>query len=178
MTEASNRSRHRRGHCVIEGRHSIVMALLLASHGSVSASNIPPPNQADWTQGIWEMVPDESAFCKPTPRVSIRQITDVGWGMISVHWTGIDANGNPIDSCYVYRYDGAKYPANIQKPATESISWKLVNPKRVEFFHWSKDDRMTEELSREVSDDGQKMTQLRRYLGGGECVDKQVFRRR
>jgi hypothetical protein len=158
--------------------HIIVVALLLASNSSVSASNIRPPNQADWTQGIWEMVSDESAFCKPTPRVSIRQIIDVGWGMISVHWTGIDASGNPIDSRYVYRYDGDRYPANIQKPATESISWKLVNPKRVDFFHWSKDGRMTEELSREVSDDGQKMTQLRRYLGGSECVDKQVFRRR
>lgn len=151
---------------------------VVAMSRNLVAQEISPPNPNDWTQGIWEMIREESAFCKPAPRVSIRDITEVGWGMISVHWTGIDAMGNPMDSRYVYRYDGEKYPANIKKTASEAISWKLINPRRVEFFHWSKDDKMTEELSREVSADGQKMTQIRRYLGGAECVDKQVFRRR
>ena len=67
--------------------------------------------------------------------------------------------------------------ADISKPAKEAITWKLVNPRRVEFKHWSKDDRMTEELVRTVSEDGQEMTQTRAYLGGKECVDTQVFKR-
>ena len=49
---------------------------------------------------------------------------------------------------------------------------------RVEFKHWSKDNRMTEDLLRTVTADGQEMTQTRAYLGGAEeCVDTQVFRR-
>lgn len=158
----------------------LLLAAVCLGFGSITFANeaVAPPNPNDWTQGVWEMVREESAFCKSAPRVSIREITDVGWGMISVHWTGIDASGNRLDSRYVYRYDGEKYPASINKPASESISWKLVNPRHVEFFHWSKEDKMTEELSRKVTEDGQKMTQIRRYLGGEECVDRQVFRRR
>jgi hypothetical protein len=150
----------------------------LAAFTFQTAAAVEPPNPKDLTQGKWELVPQKSKFCKPVPQKSMREIVDAGWGLISVHWTGIDPNGKPVDSWYVLRYDGDKYPADITKPAEESITWKLVNPSRVEFKHWSKDDRMTEDLVRTVSADGQEMTQTRAYLGGTkECVDIQVFRR-
>jgi hypothetical protein len=152
-------------------------AILAACLGMNAALAAEPPNPADLTQGIWEMDPVKSKFCKPAPQKSRREIFDAGWGLISAHWTGIDAKGNPVDARYVWRYDGAKYPADIKKPAAEAISWKLVNPHRVEFVHWSKDGRITEELVREVSKDGQEMTQTRKYLGAAECADVQVFRR-
>jgi hypothetical protein len=139
---------------------------------------IDPPNPNDLTQGSWDLIPEKSTFCKPRPEQSRRDIVDVGWGMIAVHWTGIDHLGKPVDARYVWRYDGEKYPADIKAPAREAISWTLVNPYRVEFLHWSKTDEITEELFRQVSADGQEMTQSRAYLGGeGECVDVQVFRR-
>lgn len=150
---------------------------VIAAGLSLPAQAVEPPNPEDWTQGVWEMDPAKSKFCKPTPKKSRREIIDVGWGLISVHWTGIDAEGKPVDARYVWRYDGQKYPADIKKPAREAISWKLVNPRRVEFVHWSKDDKLTEELVRTVSEDGQWMTQTRKYLGGAECVDVQVFKR-
>lgn len=138
---------------------------------------VEPPNPKDLTQGKWELLLEKSKFCKPAPRKSTREIVDAGWGLMSVHWTGVDAGGKSVDAWYVWRYDGDKYPADISKPAEEAITWKLVSPSRVEFKHWSKDNRMTEELVRTVSADGQQMTQTRAYLGGKECVDTQVFKR-
>jgi hypothetical protein len=138
---------------------------------------VEPPNPEDLTQGVWELDLEKSRFCKPTPQRSKREILDAGWGLISVYWTGIDSSGKPIDVRYVYRYDGEKYPSTIKGPADESITWDLVSPHRVEFVHWSKDDRITEELVRTVSSDGQEMTQTRKYIGPEECVDTQVFRR-
>jgi hypothetical protein len=138
---------------------------------------VQPANPKDLTQGKWELVLSKSKFCKPAPRSSTREIVDAGWNLISVHWTGLDADGKAVDNWYVWRYDGEKYPADITKPAAEAITWKLVSPTRVEFKHWSKDNKMTEELVRTVTSDGQEMTQTRAYLGGKECVDTQVFKR-
>ena len=163
---------------MIERKTFIWIVGACAALGWVSANAAEPPNPNDLTQGKWELIPEKSKFCKPAPQKSVREIVDAGWGLISVHWTGVDAQGKPVDAWYVLRYDGDKYPADITKPAEESITWKLVNPRRVEFKHWSKDDRMTEDLFRTVSADGQEMTQSRAYLGGPkECVDIQVFRR-
>jgi len=152
-------------------------AALVASLGMNAALAVEPPNPADLTQGIWEMDPTKSKFCKPAPQKSRREIFDAGWGLISAYWTGTDAKGKPVDARYVWRYDGEKYPADIKKPAAEAITWKLVNRHRVEFAHWSKDGKLTEELVREVSEDGQEMTQTRKYLGPAGCADVQVFRR-
>ena len=152
-------------------------AVVTASLVVTVAAAVEPPNPKDLTQGVWDLNLKKSKFCKPMPRSGRREIVDVGWGLIGVHWTGIDANGKPIDVRYVWRYDGEKYPATIMEPAKEAISWKLVNPTRVEFVHWSKDNKKTEELVRTVTPDGQEMTQTRSYLGGAECVDVQVFQR-
>lgn len=141
------------------------------------ASAVEPPNPEDLTQGIWELIPEKSSFCKPAPQKSRREIIDAGWGLISVYWTGVDADGNEMSTRYVYRYDGDKYPSTIIEPAAESITWKLVSPARVEFIHWSKDNRITEELFRTVTSDGQEMTQSRKYLEAKDCVDIQVFKR-
>ena len=119
-----------------------VAAALLAT----AAAAVEPPNPKDLTQGVWELDLAKSKFCKPKPRSGRREILDTGWGLIAVHWTGADAAGKPIDVRYVWRYDGEKYPATIMEPANEAISWKLVNPSRVEFVHWSKDNKKTEEL--------------------------------
>ena len=157
---------------------AIGLMALFVSGSSMAAT---PPNPKDLTQGTWEMDLKQSKFCKPAPKSSKRQIFDAGWGMMVVHWTGIDNDGKPVDSRYVWRYDGQKYPAGIDgpdEPGREAISWKLVNPSRVEFIHWSKDNKITEELFRTVSADGQEMTQSRKYLGGAECVDVQVFKRK
>lgn len=151
---------------------------LAACFAAGTAFAVQPPNPKDLTQGRWELDLEKSKFCKPKPRKGTRWIVEAGWGLVSTHWTGMDADGKPIDTWYVWRYDGEKYPASIGKPANEAITWKLVNPARVEFKHWSKDNRMTEELVRTVSADGQEMTQTRAYLTSSkECVDTQVFKR-
>lgn len=157
---------------LIRATASVAAALL-----ATAAAAVEPPNPQDLTQGVWELNLAKSKFCKPKPRSGRREIVDLGWDLIGVHWTGSDANGKPIDVRYVWRYDGQKYPATIMEPAREAISWKLVSPSRVEFVHWSKDDKKTEELVRTVTPDGQEMTQTRSYLGGAECVDVQVFKR-
>ena len=158
-------------------KHWHAACVLAACFATSAAFAVEPPNPKDLTQGKWELMLDKSKFCKPAPRKGTREIVDAGWGLISVHWTGVDAQGKSTDTWYVWRYDGEKYPADISKPAKEAITWKLVNPSRVEFKHWSKDNKMTEELVRTVSADGQEMTQTRAYLGGAECVDTQVFKR-
>ncbi len=152
-------------------------ACVAAALVATVASAVEPPNPKDLTQGVWDLNLAKSKFCKPAPRSGRREIMDAGWGLIGVHWTGIDRDGKPIDVRYVWRYDGEKYPATIMEPAKEAISWKLVSPSRVEFVHWSKDNKKTEELVRTVTPDGQEMTQTRSYLGGAECVDTQVFKR-
>jgi hypothetical protein len=158
------------------------VAALVALFATSAAMAAEPPNPKDLTQGLWELELSKSKFCKPAPKKSTRHIFDAGWGLMVVHWTGIDDKGKPMETRYVWRYDGEKYPATIDKEAAEAISWKLVNPSLVEFTHWSKTDKVTEELVRTVSKDGQEMTQTRKYLGAkadgkAECVDTQVFKR-
>ena len=156
---------------------SVGLAALCASSVSFATQ---PANLKDLTQGNWSLDLTKSKFCKPAPKSTKRSIFDAGWGLMVVHWTGVDHDGKPVDTRYVWRYDGEKYPATIGGPddaRREAISWKLVSPSRVEFVHWSKANKITEELVRTVSADGQEMTQSRKYLGGAECVDVQVFRR-
>jgi len=154
----------------------VTTALVLLFNSQISMA-VEPPNPSDLTQGNWELDLDKSTFCMPVPQSSRREIIDVGWGLISVFWTGIDASGEPMNIRYVYRYDGDKYPATIMSPADESITWKLVSPSRVEFTHWSIDNKITEELLRTVTSDAQEMTQTRKYLSTENCVDIQVFQR-
>jgi hypothetical protein len=149
-------------------------AIVAAAQSSLAA--VAPPNPKDLTQGTWELNLAKSKFCEPAPQKSTREIIDAGWGLIVVHWTGIDAAGKSMDVRYVWRYDGAKYPAEINKPADESISWKLVNPSRVEFTHWSKSDKVTSTYVRTVSADGQTMTQTGKFVGK-PCETSQVFDR-
>jgi hypothetical protein len=149
--------------------------IVLSSAGRSIAAGVPP-NPKDLTQGKWELNLAKSKFCAAPPRKSTREILDLGWGLIATHWTGTDAAGNPMDIRYVWRYDNEKYPAEIYKPASEAISWKLVSPSRVEFVHWSKDDKITSTYVREVSADGQSMTQTTK-IAGKPCGDVQVFER-
>lgn len=135
------------------------------------------PNPKDLTQGNWELNLTKSKFCGDAPQKSARQIFDAGWNMIVVEQSGINAKGEPTSGRYVYRYDGDKYPDVITRAAKEAITWKLVSPNRVEFVHWSVDNKVTSEYVRTVSDDGQTMTQTGKFVGR-ECVDSQVFDRR
>jgi hypothetical protein len=138
---------------------------------------VEPPNPKDLTQGKWELNVAKSKFCGAAPKKSERVIVDAGWGLIYTTWTGVDADGNPVLIHYVARYDGDKYPAGLDRPATESITWKLVSPNRLEFVHWSKDDKMTSSYVRTVSTDGQTMTQSAKFVGQA-CEESQVFERR
>ncbi|HEY4368945.1 MAG TPA: hypothetical protein VGN07_17045 [Steroidobacteraceae bacterium] len=160
--------------------HGLAIAIACLAVAGTSAA-AQPPNPQDLTQGKWELQLDKSHFCTAPPQKSTREIVDSGWGLISTYWTGIDAKGKPMEVRYVWRYDGQKYPADIGKPANEAITWKLVNPSKVEFTHWSKDNKITQELSRTVSSDAQTMTQTTKFVGGrngkSECVDTQVFAR-
>src|SRR5580698_8643975 len=88
-------------------------ALLVSARDGFSAG--APPNPKDLTQGKWELNLSKSKFCEAAPRKSTREIIDAGWGLLVTHWTGIDAAGNPMDIRYVWRYDGGKYPAEINK---------------------------------------------------------------
>jgi hypothetical protein len=143
-----------------------------------------PPNPQDLTQGSWEVDMTKAKYCggesqgQSAPKASRRHIYDAGFGLIVVHWTGTRGNGKPFDTRYVYRYDGEKYPASIDGPdANEAIVWKLVDPHHVEFTHYNKENQVTQQLARTVSDDGQVMTQTTRYTNRPGCEEVQVFNR-
>ena len=96
---------------------------------------------------------------------------------IVTKWTGVSADGKPVLIRYVAKYDGTRYPGGgIDEPAEEAISWKLVDPRRLEFVHWSKDDKITSTYVRTVSADGQTMTQTSKFVRR-DCEDVQVFDR-
>jgi len=152
----------------------IAAGLSLAAVQSSLAAE--PPNPKDLMEGNWVLQVSQSKFCKDAPKQSAREIFDAGWGLVATHWTGIDAKGVPIDIRYVARFDGTKYPADIVKPANVAISWKLINPRQVEFVDWSKDNKAIAQNTRTVSEDGQTMTQKTKATGQ-TCEDVQVFAR-
>jgi hypothetical protein len=151
-----------------------LIAGLLGAADSYAAA---PPNPKDLTQGTWELNIAKSKFCNPAPQKGGRRIFDAGWGLIVFEQSGINAEGKETSGRYVGRYDGDKYPDIATGPAKEAITWKLVNPNRVEFVHWSKEDKMTSEYVRTVSADGQTMTQHAKFVGR-PCEEDQVFERR
>lgn len=163
----------------------LVWALLgLVVVRSGLAAEVNPPNPKDLTQGTWEVDMSQAKYCsgesqgEAAPKVSRRHIYDAGFGLIVVHWTGTRGNGQPFDVRYVYRYDGDKYPASIDEPdANEAIVWKLVDPHHVEFTHYNKDNQITQQLTRTVSENGQVMTQTTRYTNRPGCEEVQVFNR-
>jgi hypothetical protein len=160
-------------------RFRYLFASALAVIGMTSAqAAVTPPNPNDLTQGKWELQVAKSKFCGRGPQKSTREIFEAGWGLISVIWESINADGKPTTSRYVYRYDGDKYPSNSDRVASEAITWKLVNPRRVEFVHWSKDNKITSEYVRAVSEDGQTMTQSAKFISPAPCDELQVFERR
>lgn len=141
-----------------------------------SMATVASPNPKDLTVGNWILQGGVSKFCKDAPKQSNREILDAGWGLVSTHWTAVDSKGAPVDIRYVFRYDGQKYPADITKRVDVAISWKLVNPRLVEFVDWSKDDKIIAQNVRTVSEDGQTMTQKTKVTGQA-CEDVQVFAR-
>jgi hypothetical protein len=154
-------------------------AVCLLAAGSAGAA-VEAPNPKDLTVGKWELQLAQSKFCKDAPQRASREIFDAGWGFVSVHWTGVDSKGATIDSRYVYRFDGQKYPSDLVKPSEVAITWKQVSASRVEFVDWSKDNKMIAENVRTVSSDGQTMTQTTKFSGKAapSCQDVQVFERR
>lgn len=156
------------------------LAALACMSAGASLARVEPPNPKDLIQGKWELDLAKSKFCGTAPKSADRHIFDAGWGLIVTEWGGQSADGKPTVNRYVARYDGGKYPANITRPETptsESISWKLVDPRHLEFVHYDKQDKVTSTYTREVSTDGQTMTQVSTFVGR-ECKDVQVFQRR
>lgn len=145
---------------------------------TTAMASVEPPNPKDLIQGKWELQLDKSKYCGTAPQKATRHIFDAGWGLIVTEWGGVAADGSPTVNRYVARYDGQKYPANVTKPdSDEAITWKLVDPRRLEFVHWDKADKITSTYLRTVSADGQTMTQVSTFIGR-ECKDVQVFERR
>lgn len=165
-----------------------VAVLLILATGAVLRAAVEPPNPKDLTQGTWELNLQKSKYC-PTnarggparpSRGGARVISDLGWGMIAVQQIGVNEKGERTGEnriSYVLRYDGQKYPAGLNGPSAEGIAWKLVNPRRVEFAHYTKDGTITAEYVRTVTEDGQEMTQTTKFPAR-ECVDYQVFDRK
>jgi hypothetical protein len=151
-----------------------IMTAALCLAATQSSLAVEPPNPKNLMEGKWVLQVSQSKFCKEAPRESSREIVDAGWGMLVTHWTGVDSKGAPIDIRYVARFDGSKYPSDISKPATVAISWKLVNPREVDFVDWSKDGKALAHNVRTVSEDGQTMTQKTQFTGQ-TCEDVQVF---
>ena len=159
---------------------SSIIALAGTIFVAQSATGAEPPSKKDLTIGKWELQVAKSHVCNAGARKSAREITDSGWGLVTTHWTGIDAKGAPIDTWYVYKLDGQKYPSDIGKPTDVAISWKQTSPSRIEFIDWAKDGKKLADNVREVSADGQTMTQTTTPAtadGKAPCVDTQVFAR-
>ncbi len=146
---------------------------------SASAANISPPSAKDLTVGDWEINLAKSKYaCSKPPQASRRHIFDAGFGVTVVEWTGTTTDGKPFSTRYFWRYDGGEYPVSIDGPdAREGIVYKLINPHRVEFVHVDKQHKVTSTYYREVSADGQTMTQSSKFTGR-DCEDLQVFERR
>ena len=169
-------------------RGLLTAGLLLCPLYFLGGASLPSPNAKDLTQGTWELNVAKTTLCPGpdgktrTARPGARIIRDVGWGMIVVEWIDTNEQGKRYGEgypSYVYRYDGEKYPAGkyYNRPSSEGITWKLVNPNRVEFTHWSKDGRITSEYVRAVTADGQQMKQTMK-VPGQACVESQVFDRK
>jgi hypothetical protein len=162
----------------------IVCAVALVGLSVARSSHaVEPPNAKDLVVGDWALELDRSKFCNPAeaPKQAFRKIVDEGYGMVSVHWTGIDASGAPIDRRYVYFNDGRKVPAGefngVALKSKESMTFHLVNPHRLVWEHWSPTNKLTSSYVREVSADGQTMTQTDKLMNRPGCVDVQVDRR-
>jgi hypothetical protein len=153
---------------------AFVVASLTGSHAAVT-----PPSDKDLSKGDWEINLAKSKFaCSKPPQVSKRHIIDAGWGMTFVHWTGVQADGKPFETRYVFRYDGQKYPVGIDRPdAREAIIYMLKNPHHIDFRHVDKEGKVTSTYYRDISADGQTMTQSSKFTGR-DCEDLQVFQRR
>jgi hypothetical protein len=153
-------------------------AALTAANGHAAVN---PPDPKDLTMGEWELNVAKSKFgCTAAPKVSKRHMYNAGFDMMVSVWTGTRADGTPFDTRYVWRYDGDKYPAGLGRPdsaTSEAIAWKLVDPHHVTFTHYNHADKVTQNLSREISADGQTMTQITNDVGKN-CQDVQVFDRR
>lgn len=158
---------------------TVLIGLSIVGAGSATE----PPNSKDLIVGDWTLDLSKSKFCNPAeaPKQSLRKIMDEGYGMVSVYWTGTNADGTPIDRRYVYFNDGRKVPAGEFRgtplQSKESMTFRLINPHRVVWEHWSPDNKVTSRYVREVSADGQTMTQTDTLLNRPGCVDKEVYER-
>lgn len=159
-------------------------AFVIAIAGLIAAgaqAAVTPPDPTDLTMGDWDLNVAKSNFgCTKPPQSSHRHMFLAGFDMRVSIWTGTQADGKPFNTRYVWRYDGDKYPAGLGRPdspTSESIAWKLVDPHHVTFTHYNHADKVTQNLSREVSADGQSMTQTTDYVGRN-CKDVQVFERK
>jgi len=159
----------------------VKMACVVVAAASIAggAFAVEPPSKKDLTLGHWEVNLAKSKYtCSKAPQASKRHIFDAGWGMMVAEWTGTSTEGKPFSTRYVWRYDGQEYPESITGPdARESIVYKLINPNRVEFVHLDKTGKTTSTYYRQVSTDGQTMTQSTKYTGR-DCEDLQVFDRK
>jgi hypothetical protein len=158
---------------------SILAAVLVGMLAAGSQAAVTPPNDKDFSKGDWELNVAKSTFaCNKAPQVSKRHIIDAGWGMTFVEWTGTQADGKPFITHYVFRYDGQKYPVGIDRPdAKEAIIYTLKTPHHIDFVHVDKDGKVTSTYYRDISADGQTMTQSSKFTGKS-CEDLQVFERR
>lgn len=164
-------------HKLMKRSDAAILTLTLGTFiGGTVAAAVDPSNPKDLTQGRWELNLSKSKFCRGAPQKGARWIFDAGWGLIVVEQSGVNTEGKPTSGRYVARYDGEKYPDIATGPAREAIVWKQVSPSRVEFIHYSKEDKITSEYVRTVSVDGQQMTQHGKFVGQA-CEDDQVFDR-
>ncbi len=155
---------------------AMAAAALLATSAQAA---VAPPSSKDLTLGHWELNVAKSKFtCSKAPQSSKRHLFDAGWGLMVADWDAVNADGKAFTTRYVWRYDGGQYPSSIMRPdANEAIVYKLINPNRVEFIHVDKAEKVTSTYYRQVSTDGQTMTQSTKYTGR-DCEDLQVFERR
>jgi hypothetical protein len=160
-------------------KYAIFAAAFAGFGATVCGAAVTPPNDKDLSKGEWELNVAKSKFgCGKPPQVSKRHIVDAGWGMTFVEWTGIQADGKPFETHYVYRYDGQRYPVGIDRPdAKEAIIYTLKNPHHIDFVHVDKEGKVTSNYYRDISADGQTMTQSNKTVGR-DCEDLQVFERR
>ena len=165
------------------GAALVLCAAVLVAGVHQASRAAEPPNPKDLMIGDWALQLDKSKFCDAarTPKQSFRKVRNEGYGMISVHWTGMEADGTPINRMYVYFNNGTKVPAGEFRETPlkdkESMTFHLINPHRLVWEHWSADNKLTGNWVREVSADGQTMTQTDKLLNRPGCVDVEVYKR-
>ncbi|HTQ55545.1 MAG TPA: hypothetical protein VMI94_13850 [Bryobacteraceae bacterium] len=125
----------------------ITIGVLVAAIGAFAADN---------SLGTWKLNMEKSRFSPSTPVKSLTATREASDGAIKVTTTGERADGTPINSSYVAKYDGSESP--VTGAPYDTIAIKQVNANTFTYSAKKKDGKYSVTGRSVVSKDGKTMT--------------------